>query len=85
MWSSGTRTVRSAGSGFFQRIKSVISRATDYVGDPRIGPSLLLSACISFGAIWLKSNSPSIQSSDDGQVVDYYKAFFLQFLSYIFD
>ncbi|KAF3322936.1 hypothetical protein FCM35_KLT12925 [Carex littledalei] len=67
VWSSGTRTVHSAGSGLVQRVKSVISLVSDYAGDPRIGPSLLLCACISFGAIWLKNTSPSVQSSDNRQ------------------
>ncbi|XP_078160635.1 DNAJ heat shock N-terminal domain-containing protein [Carex rostrata] len=67
VWSSGTRTVHSASSGLVQRLKGVISLVSDYSGDPRIGPSLLLCACISFGAIWLKNTSPSVQSSDNRQ------------------
>lgn len=73
VWSSGTRTVHSASSGLVQRVKGVISLVSDYAGDPRIGPSLLLCACISFGAIWLKNTSPSVQSSDNRQVIYYFK------------
>ncbi|KAG8379208.1 hypothetical protein BUALT_Bualt07G0064700 [Buddleja alternifolia] len=36
-----------------------VSRIYDHLGDPRIGPSLLLGALMSFGLIWLNRNRPA--------------------------
>uniref|UniRef100_A0A6V7QRF5 J domain-containing protein n=1 Tax=Ananas comosus var. bracteatus TaxID=296719 RepID=A0A6V7QRF5_ANACO len=64
-WSKSVHGMRSAGEGLKERVKNFVSHIGDYGSDPRVGPSLLLCACISFGTIWLQStrtNQPSAQN-----------------------
>ncbi|KAJ7956418.1 putative DNAJ heat shock N-terminal domain-containing protein [Quillaja saponaria] len=42
-----------------QRTRGIMSRIYDSMGDPRIGPSLLLGALISYGTIWLWRSQPA--------------------------
>ena len=53
IWSRGAQSIFSKSIGIKQRIYNNISRIYDYLGDPRIGPILLLGALMSFGTIWL--------------------------------
>ncbi|XP_072991888.1 uncharacterized protein [Typha latifolia] len=55
-WSRSANGIRSAGEGLKQRVQNFVSHIGDYMNDPRLGPSLLLCACISFGTIWLQSS-----------------------------
>ncbi|CAK7344467.1 unnamed protein product [Dovyalis caffra] len=62
IWSRGAQSIFSKGIGIKQRIYNNINRIYDYLGDPRIGPILLLGALISSGTIWLirsQSTHPS--------------------------
>ncbi|WOK97578.1 hypothetical protein Cni_G06286 [Canna indica] len=38
------------------KLKKILFYMNDLTADPRIGPSLLLGACVLFGTIWLQSN-----------------------------
>ncbi|KAF5730165.1 dnaJ subfamily C member 16-like isoform X1 [Tripterygium wilfordii] len=52
-WSSGVQRIKIK-----QRILSILSANYDLLGDPRVGPSLLLAALLSFGTIWLTRSQP---------------------------
>uniref|UniRef100_A0A0E0LNQ2 J domain-containing protein n=1 Tax=Oryza punctata TaxID=4537 RepID=A0A0E0LNQ2_ORYPU len=65
-WMKSTKSIRSAGNSVKQRIQSSGFHFGDYLTDPRIGPALLMSACISMGIIWFKSNQPTQTTSQDG-------------------
>ncbi|XP_073269934.1 uncharacterized protein [Primulina huaijiensis] len=58
-WSKGSQKFVSSGKSMKQWSNSFISLIYDYLGDPRIGPSLLLGALMSFGLIWLKRSQPA--------------------------
>ncbi|GMQ10775.1 hypothetical protein CsSME_00053652 [Camellia sinensis var. sinensis] len=53
IWSVGAKTILSKGTGMKQRIGSIMNGIHNRLGDPRIGPVLLLGALMSFGGIWL--------------------------------
>ncbi|KAF9623693.1 hypothetical protein IFM89_003838 [Coptis chinensis] len=59
IWSRGAQSVLSTTKGIKQRIQSRMTNMYDWMGDPRIGPILLLGACLSFGSIWLNRNQSS--------------------------
>ncbi|XVE56901.1 hypothetical protein DITRI_Ditri04bG0047800 [Diplodiscus trichospermus] len=68
-WSRGQQGIHSKSMGAKQKIQGIIIRIHDYLGDPRIGPALLLGSLISFGSIWLmrsQQNRP-VQSSQPSQ------------------
>ncbi|OMO52874.1 Thioredoxin-like protein [Corchorus olitorius] len=68
-WSRGPQGILSKSTGAKQKIQSIMIRTYDYLGDPRIGPALLLGSLMSFGSIWLmrsKQNRP-VQSSQPNQ------------------
>lgn len=48
-----------------QKIRGFIRGFFDRLGDPRIGPFLLLGALMSFGTIWLRRSKPSQPSQPD--------------------
>ncbi|XP_060670739.1 uncharacterized protein LOC132800619 isoform X2 [Ziziphus jujuba] len=50
-----------------QRFHGIMIRISDHIGDPRIGPILLLGALMSFGAIWLRRSQPTLQSNPQSQ------------------
>ncbi|VAH43484.1 unnamed protein product [Triticum turgidum subsp. durum] len=54
-WLSGTKGIRSAGKSLKERVQNSGFSFRDYLTDPRIGPALLMLACISWGTIWFKS------------------------------
>ncbi|GFP87467.1 Dnaj homolog subfamily c member 10 [Phtheirospermum japonicum] len=62
IWSHSSKKFVSSGKNMKQRASSFISLLSDYLGDPRIGPSLLLVALMSSGLVWL-NQSRSTQSS----------------------
>uniref|UniRef100_A0A2P2LZ27 Heat shock protein binding protein n=1 Tax=Rhizophora mucronata TaxID=61149 RepID=A0A2P2LZ27_RHIMU len=61
IWSRGAQSILSRSSGIKHKIYSILNRIYDCVGDPRIGPILLLGALISAGTTWLRRNQ-GIQS-----------------------
>ncbi|TYH80235.1 hypothetical protein ES332_D03G118700v1 [Gossypium tomentosum] len=68
-WSRGPQGLLSKSMGTKQKIQRTIIRIYDYLGDPRIGPALLLGALMSFGSIWLMrtQQNRSVQSSQPSQ------------------
>ncbi|POO01965.1 hypothetical protein TorRG33x02_022570 [Trema orientale] len=62
IWSKGVQSLPSA-STVKQRFRSFITKIYDLIGDPRIGPILLLAALMSFGTIWLRRSQPPQQSN----------------------
>lgn len=54
-WLSGTKSIRSAGKSLKERVQNSGFSFRDYLTDPRIGPALLMLACISWGTIWFKN------------------------------
>ncbi|KAJ0987440.1 hypothetical protein J5N97_005796 [Dioscorea zingiberensis] len=57
IWSRGTHNIASSSKGIFHKFQNVIMNIPDYRTDPRLGPILLLAACLSFGAIWLQNSA----------------------------
>ncbi|KAF2318011.1 hypothetical protein GH714_041338 [Hevea brasiliensis] len=62
IWSKGAQSIRSKSVGIKHMILKNIGKTYDHMGDPRIGPILLLGALMSFGTIWLMRNQPTHQS-----------------------
>ncbi|KAM3364526.1 hypothetical protein ACQJBY_014709 [Aegilops geniculata] len=54
-WLSGAKGIRSAGKSLKERVQNSGFSFRDYLTDPRIGPALLMLACISWGTIWFKN------------------------------
>ncbi|KAK4781631.1 hypothetical protein SAY86_015733 [Trapa natans] len=52
--SKGFQGVVSKSSGLMHKIYATMRGLPDRLGDPRIGPALLLGALIAFGSIWLQ-------------------------------
>lgn len=69
IWSVGARSILSKGTGMKQRIGGIVKVIHSRLGDPRIGPVLLLGALMSFGNIWLRrsQSTPPIQSNQEAQ------------------
>ncbi|KAA8542456.1 hypothetical protein F0562_023408 [Nyssa sinensis] len=67
IWSRGARNILSTSMGMKQRISNVISGIHDHLGDPRIGPILLLGALLSFGSIWLQRSQSTHPSHSNDQ------------------
>ncbi|KAL5813520.1 hypothetical protein ACOSQ4_024161 [Xanthoceras sorbifolium] len=59
IWSRGAQSILSNSIGIKDRIRNIIGKSFDYLGDPRIGPALLLLALMSFGTIWLVRSQPA--------------------------
>ncbi|XP_020694986.2 uncharacterized protein LOC110108617 [Dendrobium catenatum] len=67
--SKSAQNIFSTGKGIKTSIHGVIIGIRDYLRDPRIGPVLILLACVSFGTIWMQSNTLPAQPTkveDDG-------------------
>ncbi|KAI0495382.1 hypothetical protein KFK09_025532 [Dendrobium nobile] len=67
--SKSAQNIFSTGKGIKTSIHGVIIGIRDYLRDPRIGPVLILLACVSFGTIWMQSNTLPAQpakAEDDG-------------------
>ncbi|KAE9467239.1 hypothetical protein C3L33_00860, partial [Rhododendron williamsianum] len=69
IWSVGARSILSKGTGMKQRIGNIVKGIHSRLGDPRIGPVLLLGALMSFGNIWLRrsQSTPPSQSNQEAQ------------------
>lgn len=68
IWSKGTQNVVSSSKGIVQKFQNAIMNIPDYMTDPRVGPFLLLCACLSFGAIWFRSSSSPQKVSSSEEV-----------------
>lgn len=58
IWSRGAQSILSKSIGIKERIHNIMGKSYVYLGDPRIGPALLLAALMSFGTIWLVRSQP---------------------------
>ncbi|XP_028090792.1 uncharacterized protein LOC114291007 [Camellia sinensis] len=67
IWSVGAKTILSKGTGMKQRIGSIMNGIRNRLGDPRIGPVLLLGALMSFGGIWLRRSQSTHPSQSNNQ------------------
>ncbi|CAL5444905.1 unnamed protein product [Camellia sinensis] len=67
IWSVGAKTILSKGTGMKQRIGSIMNGILNRLGDPRIGPVLLLGALMSFGGIWLQRSQSIHPSQSNNQ------------------
>ncbi|XP_058228368.1 uncharacterized protein LOC131336513 isoform X1 [Rhododendron vialii] len=69
IWSVGARSILSKGTGMKQKIGGIVKGIHSRLGDPRIGPVLLLGALMSFGNIWLRrsQSTPPSQSNQEAQ------------------
>lgn len=59
IWFKASQGILSSSKGVKQKIWSFASIMYDRIRDPRLGPILLLGACISFGIIWLQASQPT--------------------------
>ncbi|GFZ03568.1 hypothetical protein Acr_16g0001920 [Actinidia rufa] len=67
IWAVGAKSVLSSGTGMKQRISTIINGIHKRLGDPRIGPVLLLGALMSFGNIWLRRSQSTHSSPSNNQ------------------
>ncbi|CAL5362274.1 unnamed protein product [Camellia sinensis] len=67
IWLVGAKTILSKGTGMKQRIGSIMNGIHNRLGDPRIGPVLLLGALMSFGGIWLRRSQSTHPSQSNNQ------------------
>ncbi|GMQ10678.1 hypothetical protein CsSME_00053587 [Camellia sinensis var. sinensis] len=67
IWSVGAKNILSKGTGMKQRIGSIMNGIHNRLGDPRIGPVLLLGALMSFGSIWLRRSQSTHPSQSNNQ------------------
>lgn len=65
IWSGHTQGMFSFREAVKQRIWRMALLIGDYTRDPRIGPGLLLGACISFGTVWLQSSHTTQPTEKD--------------------
>ncbi|RZC80944.1 hypothetical protein C5167_043526 [Papaver somniferum] len=66
IWSRGSQTVLSTGQGLKQRVRGIITNIHDHIGDPRLGPILLLAAVLSFGSIYLRRSQSGLANQSNG-------------------
>ncbi|KAL4364062.1 hypothetical protein GQ457_04G016110 [Hibiscus cannabinus] len=68
-WSRAPQGILSKSMGAKQKMQRIIIWIYDYLGDPRIGPALLLGSLMSYGSIWLMKNQlkHKVQSSQPSQ------------------
>ncbi|XP_068636887.1 uncharacterized protein [Aristolochia californica] len=64
--SNGANNILLRSKGMKQRILRIITDICDRLRDPRIGPALMLGACISFGSIWIQR--PSTQPTEKTKI-----------------
>ncbi|KAF2311303.1 hypothetical protein GH714_021603 [Hevea brasiliensis] len=62
IWSKGVQSILSRSVGIKHILLKVMGKTYDHMGDPRIGPILLLAALMSFGTMWLMRNQQTRQS-----------------------
>lgn len=66
IWIKSVQSITSP-SAVKQRFHGIVTRISDHIGDPRIGPILLLGALMTFGTIWLRRSQPALQSNPPSQ------------------
>ncbi|KAL6584032.1 hypothetical protein OROMI_003321 [Orobanche minor] len=66
IWSQSSKKFVPSGKNMKQWTINFISLLSDYLGDPRIGPSLLLVALMSSGLIWLNRSRSTQTSNQNG-------------------
>ncbi|KAL2516026.1 DNAJ heat shock N-terminal domain-containing protein [Forsythia ovata] len=64
-WSQSSKKISSSGNNMKQWISGLLLQTSDCLSDPRIGPSLLLAALMSFGLIWLNRSRSTQPSNQD--------------------
>ncbi|KAG0463714.1 hypothetical protein HPP92_019783 [Vanilla planifolia] len=62
--SRSTQSIFSTGNGLKDRVLDICTSLYEFRRDPRIGPMFFLAACISFGAIWVRSSSQPAHSAE---------------------
>ena len=67
IWSKGAESILHSSKGLKRRIRSIIIGIYDHLGDPRIGPMLLLGSLMSFASIWLKRSRATTHQSQSDQ------------------
>ncbi|XP_038972002.1 uncharacterized protein LOC103705749 isoform X1 [Phoenix dactylifera] len=65
IWSRSTQGMLSARNAVKEKIQSIAFYIGDYMRDPRIGPGLLLGACISLGMVWLQNSQTTQPTKRD--------------------
>jgi hypothetical protein len=70
-WLSSTKSIRSAGKGLKERVKYNVFNFKDYLTDPRVGPALLMCACISWATIWFKHSQSTQKTPKVGSFLLY--------------
>ncbi|TQD79205.1 hypothetical protein C1H46_035243 [Malus baccata] len=66
IWSAGVQRIPSTNT-IMQSIRGMLRGVYDRIGDPRLGPMLLLAALMSFGTIWLRRSQATPVSSQPNQ------------------
>ncbi|KAJ4841047.1 hypothetical protein Tsubulata_009388 [Turnera subulata] len=69
VWSKGAQHVVSKSLGLKHTINNIRNKIYDHLGDPRIGPMLLLGALISCGTIYLIRSQPTPPSQSSQQSI----------------
>lgn len=67
IWSRGANSIISKSIGMKSKVHSFGNRIYDYLGDPRIGPALLLSSLMSFATIYIMRSQPARPKPSDQQ------------------
>ncbi|VFQ62720.1 unnamed protein product [Cuscuta campestris] len=70
IWSTGSEKIFAPTNGIKPKVKGFVNQIHDYLGDPRIGPILLLGALVSFGHIWLRRSQSSNVNQTNGSPKD---------------
>ncbi|XP_074559163.1 uncharacterized protein LOC141815108 [Curcuma longa] len=66
--SMGSPVGQSFSRGINNRLKKLHMYISDLPRDPRVGPSLLLAACLLFGTIWLQNNRTKQANNTPGDL-----------------
>lgn len=64
-WSQNSKRLIPSGGNIKHLTSGLVTRFSNHLGDPRIGPSLLLLALMSSGLIWLNKNRSTQPSSQN--------------------
>ncbi|CAN6717759.1 unnamed protein product [Malus baccata var. baccata] len=66
MWLAGVQRIPSTNT-IMQSIRGILHGIYDRIGDPRVGPMLLVAALMSFGTIWLRRSQATPVASQPNQ------------------
>lgn len=71
-WQAGSEKIVSSSKDLKHKISGFINQMNDQLGDPRIGPALLLVALILFGRTWLQRSqtTPKNEPNSSNQLSD---------------